>query len=70
MVQQEDGLTEYAAVGSMDLAKAGKAIVKKLYKEHAEVAAMSADQVGDGGGDRAWPHMCTACTGVCSSRAA
>lgn len=41
------GGASIAQVGDHDLAKAGKTIRKQLYKEHAEVAAMSADKVGD-----------------------
>jgi chemotaxis protein histidine kinase CheA len=38
-------LTAHASVGNAELARKGKTIVKALYKEHPEVAAMGADKV-------------------------
>ena len=37
-----------AEVGDADLARNGKPIVKQLYKEHPEVAKLTAEKVGGG----------------------
>ncbi len=41
---------DVAAVGDAELARSGKPIVKKLYKEHPDVKALTQEKVCAGGG--------------------